>query len=125
MKKYIKFLVIPLLLFLFLFPIGMVDANELSCFTVINSSNPNYSINLKLANTKFPKQNVIYVGQKLSELMNIVDLNTGTKISRTLIKWDNPEYVVVEGEQTVTATTIWYNDTITFTIKIITLMPDL
>jgi hypothetical protein len=99
MKNKLKYIFV--LIFLMIIPINSVQAEDIDYFTITSTSNNNYIFNIKVGNSSTDMKEKAYEGDILS---NFVFLNypiLNGVIQTGELKWENPSYVIKEGNQVV------------------------
>ncbi len=103
-KIFNKFLLV-LLISLISIPIT-IKAETYDCIKVSSYLDDTYRLSLVTENSRDKHLNTAYVGQKLSDLTVQASFrkNVGNQIYSIIIgtwRWENPEYVLISGKQTV------------------------
>lgn len=106
-KVYMLLICMTILLSLLFNNTEIVKANDIKSFTVIDSSDESYIFDLKVGNATTDMGDDAYVGQKLSNFIIMSRPILPNEFTYGTINWEEPDYVIVYGEQTVK---IVYND---------------
>lgn len=106
-KVYMLLICMTILLSLLFNNTEIVKANDIKSFTVIDSSDESYIFDLKVGNATIDMGDDAYVGQKLSNFIIFGRPILPNEFTYGTINWEDPDYVIVYGEQTVK---IVYND---------------
>lgn len=70
-------------------------------FKVISSSDNEYTYKIKtINNNDLEYSQYCYVGQKLNDYI-ILNIPESTSLKAGTVKWENPDYIIVDGEQVV------------------------
>jgi hypothetical protein len=99
MKNICKLLFLVALFIILTIPKSIYAQNNKS-FDVIDISNPDYCIYLTPYNFKLDNSDTI-IGIQLKDFTIIASEKYKDKLTKGLIKWLNPDYVIKEGEQIV------------------------
>jgi len=117
-----KIFIMCLLVIFSLFFVPEVAYAKVKSFTVVDSSNSDYNYNLRVININSDEyDNIGIVGQSLKDYLFLNIPNNINRLSAGFIEWENPEYIIKEGLQTVN---IVYSDLVTkddviFSVEII------
>lgn len=96
---------ILILLFLIIFIPITANAEELKSFDIVSVSDEGYNLNFRVNNDKIP---VAYTGKKLSDYILAPQHSTYKgEVTVGYYEWENDDYIIVDGEQEVTA--IYYD----------------
>jgi len=101
MKKFL--VVIFIISTILLIPHRIAFANNYNSFDVISVSNNSYSFRITIYNTFDGSHTDIHVGTPLNKLNIIPNREYNGRFVTGDIVWENPEYVIVEGDQIVKA----------------------
>lgn len=105
MKLKLKYLLMIVLSFLMIVP-QKVFAQDYKNFDIKSVSNDSYTVTdigiINVGSSTNPRDLNAYIGRKISNYVIYGSVRKDNEPTRATLKWHDPDYVIKEGEQTVT-----------------------